>query len=197
MFISNFRPTSLAFILALPWLVACSTPSSEADEPSGEGGSGGAAPSLPEPSTAYYSVESTIVVGTLVIDETYVARRHLDPTAGTIDELFTALADGTETDTDLVVDADAASFTLTINAGEFVGEGQFTEGDAWAWTAWTSTSTGTDGTRVVSTDTVTATGISASKEGFNTDGELEWTLDEELTTISQAEYQAALDALPK
>ena len=106
-------------------------------------------------------------------------------------------ADGTETDTDLVVDTDAASFTLTINAGEFVGEGQFTEGDAWAWTAWTSTSTGTDGTRVVSTDTVTATGISASKEGFNTDGELEWTLDEELTTISQAEYQAALDALPK
>jgi len=186
--------TSRVLLLTLTiGLAACA--GAEDGKPTDTGGDDGEDPAvLPEPWSELYSVETHIEAGGFEFDETYWARRDLDPTAGTITEQFVATADGTETWTTLVVDAAAGTFTLDINDGEYTGEGSL-EGEPWSWTAWSSRSTTGDGSYVLSEDAVTATGIHADKEGFSADGTPEWTLSEDLTTVDEATWAEGMAAL--
>ena len=169
-------------LLGLAGLAAC-----------GDKGDDSGETALPDPWTEFYAVESDIDAGGFSFQERYWARRSVDPAASTIDEEFIAAADGTLTTTVLTVDAAAGTFSLVINDGEYTGEGTL-YGEAWAWTSWESRSTATDGTYVLSEDAVTSTGIEASKVGYSTADEPEWTLTEVLTTISEADWQAGVDA---
>lgn len=150
----------------------------------------------PQPVDEYYYAESVIDVdnGSFVFEETYWVHRSVVPADATITEVFVAEADGTETTTVLTVSADATSFELEINDGEYTGAGNL-YGDAWAWTHWDSISMASDGSSVHSEDARTDTGIVAHKVGFGTDGLQEWELDEVLTEVSEADWQAGLDAL--
>lgn len=182
--VSPGRPLLLALALA-----ACTGAEPDSDKDADTGAPAEA--SLPEPWSEYYRVESHIEAGGFAFDESYWARRDLDPDAGTITEWFVATADGTETWTTLQVDAEAGTFTLVINDGEYTGAGTL-EGEAWAWTAWASRSEMSDGSYVLSEDAVTATGIHADKEGFAADGTPEWTLREDLTTVDESTWEQGL-----
>lgn len=183
------RAALVALALLLP-ACAAEAPSTGKGSDTGEAGEA----DTPAPWSEHYSVESHIEAGGFAFDETYWARRDLDPEAGTITELFVATADGTETWTVLQVDADAGTFTLDINEGEYTGQGTL-QGEPWAWTAWSSRSEMSDGSYVESEDAVTATGIHADKEGFAADGTPEWTLTEDLTTVDEATFEAGLSAI--
>jgi hypothetical protein len=186
------RAALLTLALLLPACAADDPSPDKADDADESGDTDGDTP--PEPWSEFYSVESHIEAGGFAFDETYWARRDLDPGAGTITELFVATADGTETWTVLQIDADAGTFTLDINEGEYTGEGTL-DGEPWAWTAWSSRSEMSDGSYVESEDAVTATGIHADKQGFAADGTPEWTLTEDLTTVDEDAYEAGLAAI--
>lgn len=170
---------------------ACSTPApsdaAEADTGAGDRG-------LPAAWTEYYAVESRIEAGGFTFDESYWARRLVDPAASAIDEELVATADGTVTRSALAVDAGAATFTLVINDGEYTGAGTLS-GPAWAWTSWASRAEMDDGTYVESEDRVTDTGLLVDKVGYSAAGGQEWTLTDTFTTVDEATWQAGLDAL--
>ncbi len=163
-----------------------------ADGADGTDGTDGGEP-LPEAWTEYYRADSVIDAGGFVFEEVYWVRRQLDPEAATITEEFVSEIDAVLTLTELVVDAEANTFTLTINTDEYTGAGSL-EGPAWAWTAWSSVSTAADGSYVESSDVVTAEGITAAKVGFAADGTQEWTLDEVLVAVDEATWAAGIAA---
>ena len=175
-------------------VVAC------APDPASEGApTDSGAPSevaLPDPWTEHYRVETLIEAGGYAFEERYWARRDLDPVAGTITERFVAEADGTETLTLLQVDADAGTFSLDINAGEYTGAGTLV-GEPWDWTAWSSRAEASDGSYALSEDAVTETGIHTDKEGFSADGTPEWTLTEDLFLVDEETHDEALSALDR
>lgn len=178
--------------LILSLLIACAgAPDAKGADDTG-GGAGG--DPLPDPWTDHYFVESRIEAGGFAFDETYWARRDLDPASGTITEVFVATADGTTTLTEIVVDAAEGTFTLDINSGEYTGQGVLV-GEAWAWTAWSSRSVAGDGSYVVSEDAVEDGDIQAEKEGFAADDTPEWTLVERLSAVTEAEHAAGLAAV--
>jgi hypothetical protein len=178
--------------LMLALLTGCAAPRTD---DTATGGDTGASDALPAAWTEYYRVESHIEAAGFEFDESYWARRVVDPAAATIDERFVEVTEGVVTQTDIVVDADAGTFSLDINDGEYTGAGTL-HGAAWAWTSWESRSETSDGSYVLSEDTVTATGLRADKVGYSAEGEAEWTLTETLTSVDEAEWQAGMDALP-
>ena len=153
----------------------------------------GAAAETTAPWTEHYFVESSIAASGFTFEESYWARRIVDPESSTIDEEFVATADGTLTETALMIDAEAGTFTLVINDGQYTGEGTL-HGEPWAWTSWESRSVASDGSYVLSEDEVTSTGLAASKVGYSADDVEEWTLEEVLTAASEAEWQAGVEA---
>jgi|GEM_PF-2103007 len=153
-------------------------------------------PPPPDPWVEYYYVESVIDVdnGSFIFEETYWASRSIHPENHLITERFVAEADGTETGVVLTVNAELDGFSLDINGGEYTGAGNL-YGDAWDWSSWDSISNATDGTSVHSTDTRTATGITSAKVGFGTEGLPEWEMDEVLTEVTEADFEAGLAAI--
>lgn len=150
---------------------------------------------LPDAWVEHYRAESLITTTSgFEFEEEYLVRRSLDPAASTIDEEFVATADGTETGVHFEVDAAAGSFTLSFSDESYSGTGNL-YGEAWAWTGWDSHSVATDGSWVDSTDTKDAAGIRSSKVGYSAEGEQEWTLVEDLSPLTEEEWQAAMDAL--
>ena len=165
-------------------ILACTTPSEIEEQPA----------ELPDAWVEHYSAESLIQAGGFEFEEAYIVRRFLDPGAGSIREEFIATADGTLTEVYLDVDPSAESFTLSFSDESYQGTGTF-EGPAWAWTGWRSESVAPDGASVLSVDTQQDGAIHAEKEGFSADGELEWTLVEDLSPIEETLWQQEKDAL--
>jgi hypothetical protein len=141
-------------------------------------------------------------------DGTYVAPtaellfiRTLDPGAGTITEEYwqedsPAWQHGFLTHT---VDAAAGTFSATWDTGEGVlaVDGAFDAGAAWAWTAWHSLSTYTDGKyvdwTVTSLDSVDDAGTdTALKSVVDPDGNDTWDIVEVIAPTDQASFEARL-----
>jgi hypothetical protein len=173
-------------------LCACTAPADDkqADDTGQPADTGAALEAWAE----FYWVEGHIEAGGFAFDESYWARRDVDPGAGTITEVFVATADGTTTLTNILVDAEAGTFTLDINGGEYTGEGALV-GEAWAWSSWSSRSVAADGSYVLSEDEMSGGDIHAEKEGFSVDDAPEWTLVEDLSAVSEAEHAAGLAEL--
>lgn len=150
---------------------------------------------LPEAWTDHYKAVSRIEAGGFAFDEEYLVRRFSDPEASTIREEFVATFDGTLTETTRVIDLETSSFTLSFSDDSYEGTGTL-EGPDWAWTGWESHSVATDGSWVDSVDTVNTEGvIHAEKVGYDPQGAQEWTLVEDLTPLSESEWQTQTDAL--
>ncbi len=127
--------------------------------------------------------------------------RTLDATAGTITEEVWSEGKPTWSHDVLVhaVDADAGTFTSTwvTEDGTLGIVGAFDAGEPWAWTAWHSTSTYSDGdylgTRIDSADTVDDAGaVHTTKSMFDADGKDLWDMVELLTPTTEDAFNAAL-----
>lgn len=140
--------------------------------------------------------------GSYVADpETLLFRRTVDPGAATVTEEVWTEGARAWSFLSLVhaVDADAGTFTAVFvtDDGTLDVVGAFDGGEPWAWTAWHSTSTYRDGeyagTRVESVDAVDGVGvIVATKEVIEPSGEATWLLEETLTPMATADFDAAL-----
>lgn len=100
------------------------------------------------------------------------------------------------------VDVAAGTFhaTFPTTAGTLDVVGAYDEGQPWAWTAWHSTSTYTDGqylgTRVESTDSIDQAGaVTAHKSVYDPQEGETWQITERLTLVAQVAFEARLDEL--
>jgi hypothetical protein len=127
----------------------------------------------------YFAGDSTTTLasGTALAAERTLIWRRLFPDDGRIEEHVEQVTEDGVLDSTvhLVVDADGAfSLSLTDAFGTQQGSGDLT-GAAWAWTAWTSTSTYVDGDRAGATVARTATldddGLLATHELLDADGD--------------------------
>ncbi|GDX81097.1 hypothetical protein LBMAG42_29080 [Deltaproteobacteria bacterium] len=141
-------------------------------------------------------------------DGSYVAEpeailfiRTLDPVASTITEEVWVEGRPKWTHYLLVHEVDAAAGTFTsewVTAdGTLDVVGGYDAGEAWAWTAWHSTSTYRDGTYagtvVTSQDSVDGAGVAtAHKDVYDGDGTHSWQIVEVITPTTEAEFTAAL-----
>lgn len=100
------------------------------------------------------------------------------------------------------VDVTAGTFhaTFATAQGTLDVVGAYDAGEPWAWTAWHSTSTYTDGeylgTRVESTDSIDGQGLAtAHKSVYDEQNAETWQITERLSPVDQATFEDRLDAL--
>lgn len=152
--------------------------------------------------------ESTVTTGWYVgesvgqtPDGSYVAdpeatalERILDPDASTVTE--NVWASGEASTLTHTVDGNTFSSTWTFDGATLQTEGAFDAGDAWAWTAWHSTTTWLDGadagSRLESTDQLSADAAHADKVYYDADGVDVWHIAEDLAAVSEEEFDAAV-----
>ena len=146
----------------------------------------------------YYDAQSLITLANsgMSFEETYIVRRSFDLAAAQIYEEFYSTIDGTLTAVTLDADLEAKTFTLRFSDASYTGEGSF-EGEGLEWTSWESQSNHTDGTFVLSEDSKDADGIHTRKVGYGMTGDPEWTLVEELTPLTEEEWDQLFSALPE
>ena len=156
-----------------------------------------ASPKSPPPRVQPIAATTTCYAGTSVgtvgMEQTArtIARRTLDPTAGTIIEDVAhdgAGAHGAKSfHVEMVVTG--AQFTLTETGGAFAGTGQL-NGDPWKWTSWSSVSQIPKvGIEVASDDELTEVGMKATKQ-ITQGGKLIATTVDELRTFDCAQWDA-------
>jgi len=140
--------------------------------------------------TRYYEGTSTATLptGRSVPNGVIIARRTVDPVAGTVVEDVVS-NDGRRPAAEYVftMRVRGASFTMHAADGSQLGEGTL-DGDAWRWTAWRSTTRLPGGIRVESVDTLLADGLVAHKTIFGSDGALTLTTTERLSSIDAARF---------
>jgi hypothetical protein len=159
-------------------------------------GSGSPAPvaplETPAASTACYAGVSTGMGQTART----VARRTMDPAAGTITEDVSNDDGGAHgaKSFHVVMKVDGNQFTMTESGGAFTGTGTLA-GEPWRWTSWTSSSViPHTGITVESDDELTPTGMTATKE-IRKDGKVLATTSEQLKTFDCADWDKAQAAL--
>lgn len=162
---------------ALPALAACAS-----------------APAAPPPRDEYYEGTSTVLLpgGRTVPGGAVLARRTLAPAAGTIVErVVSASGRPGRPATEYVVEQRVAGarFTMAERGGAFTGEGTF-DGAPWRWPVWRSVSRLPDGTRVESTDSLTAEGLVAHKRVLDAAGRVVVTTTERLARVGAERFAA-------
>ena len=154
------------------------------------GGEDSAAPELAD-ITEYYEVTGEgLWEGTWEYTAHQAAVRVLQPSTSTFTEQFVDLDEAQASyEMTAVVDLKTNTFTFAFEDGSYEGAGTF-YGDAWDWYAWESTSLHEDGSSVVSQDTKKGDDIFVSKVGYDAEGQEQWTMEEVLTAITEAEWLA-------
>ncbi len=151
----------------------------------------------PSASTEYYEVTGDGLWQGQHSYETHMAGlRALQPESSTIFEQFIGLGEeaGEAYEGTADVDLETHTFTFAYTDGSYEGTG-ILYGEAWDWHAWESETFGSDGTRVVSEDTKDENGIIAYKTGYDAEGQEQWTLQEVLTPITEAEWLALQEGI--
>ena len=143
-----------------------------------------------EATTQYYEGTSTATLptGQSVPNGVLLARRTLDPEAGTIVEQVVT-NDGHRPAAEYVIEMQVrgASFAMRGPDGSPLGEGTL-DGESWRWTTWRSTSRLPGGLRVESVDTLLTGALVAHKTIFRSDGALVLTTTERLSSIDAARF---------
>ena len=147
-------------------------------------------PSRVATTTQYYEGTSTATLptGRSVPNGVIIARRTVDPEAGTIVEQVVS-NDGRRPAAEIVIEMQVhgGSFAMRTAAGSPLGEGTL-DGEAWRWTVWRSTSRLPGGIRVESVDTLLTGALVAHKTIFGSDGALLLTTTEHLSPIDAARF---------
>ena len=140
--------------------------------------------------TQYYEGTSTATLtnGQSVPNGVILARRTVDPAAGTIVEQVVS-NDGRRPAAEHVIEMQVrgASFAMRYADGSPLGEGTL-DGEAWRWATWRSTSRLPGGLRVESVDTLLKGQLIAHKTIFGGDGALMLTTTERLSSIDAARF---------
>lgn len=124
-----------------------------------------------------------------------IARRIVNPTAGTITEDVSRddLAHGAKS-FHVVMQVDGDHFTMTETGNAFRGSGALV-GEAWQWTSWSSTAEiPNTGITVDSDDEITATGMTATKQ-IRRERKVIATTKDELKTFNCIDWDKAVAAL--
>jgi hypothetical protein len=143
-----------------------------------------------QPTTDYYEGTSTALLptGRSVPNGVILARRTVDPSAGTIVEQVVS-DDHRRPAAENVIEmrVQGRSFTMRWADGSSLGEGTL-DGDAWRWLVWRSTSHLPGGLRVESVDTLSGGALVAHKTIFGADGAVMLRTTEQLSPISAARF---------
>lgn len=138
----------------------------------------------------YYEGTSTATLptGRSVPNGVILARRTLDPEAGTIVEQVVS-NDGRRPAAEYVIEMQVrgGAFTMRGADGSPLGEGTL-DGKAWRWMVWRSTSRLPGGIRVESVDTLLTSALVVHKTIFRSDGALMLTTTERLLPIDAARF---------
>jgi len=172
-------------VLALTlMLAACGSSAHPAANPATGAGGGAGGDAKPTALVTCYTGTGAVKLpdGKQVATLEALARRTLDPANSAIVEEFVNFGRKQERYV-VTLRVDGSKFTMTEHNQAFTGTGELV-GEPWHWTSWHSTSTLPDGTRVESTDEVTADGIRVQKSVHGPDGALQVTISEEFKTIS-------------
>lgn len=146
---------------------------------------------LPEPSTQYFSGTSLTTSPdgqTVYSEETSRVRRSIDPEAGQItEEVVLSVSGASET---VLVQLDGGNvFSASDDSGYFEGTITFTEGDDWAWTAWTYDLTFTDGSGGLTGEgSLTDTALTTDKQILEPGGAVVALVQEDLAVIDEATW---------
>ena len=140
--------------------------------------------------TEYYEGTSTATLptGRSVPNGVILARRTVDPAAGTIVEQV-VINDGRRPAAETVIEmrVHEGSFAMRTADGSPLGEGTL-DGQAWRWMVWRSTSRLPGGMRVESLDTLRKDTLVAHKTIFGSDGAVMLTTTERLSSIDAARF---------
>lgn len=140
--------------------------------------------------TDYYEGTSTALLptGRSVPNGVILARRTVDPSAGTIVEDVVS-DDHRRPPSEVVIEmrVHGTSFTMRMADGSSLGEGTL-DGDPWQWPVWRSTSRLPGGLRVESVDTLSGGALVAHKTIFGADGAVMLRTTERLSPTSAARF---------
>jgi hypothetical protein len=140
--------------------------------------------------TDYYEGTSTALLptGRSVPNGVILARRTVDPSAGTIVEQVVN-DDRRRPPAEYVIEmrVQGRSFTMRAADGSSLGEGTL-DGDPWRWRVWRSTSRLPGGLRVESVDTLSGGVLVAHKTIFGADGAVMLRTTEQLSPISATRF---------
>jgi hypothetical protein len=172
-------------------LLACTAPK--------DGDDTAATPALPDPtvrylvgSSQYYDNDGTA----LGPPSDELLRRTVTPASAALEEIVDERS-GRDVSTYTVtgtIDPDAPgwTFSFTTEQGTIAGEGTYDAGETWAWTAWHSSSTFTDGDyvgwTVASTDVLDGDSFTARKAIADETGAPQGSTDETLTLVDEATW---------
>ena len=123
-----------------------------------------------------------------------MVRRTLDEQESTIVEEFYATMDGTLTQVSFDVDQDTQTFLLSFSDDSYSGFGSYI-GQGLEWTEWSSQSNHVDGTYVLSEDAKIDQTIQTTKWGYSTSDTLDWSMVEELSPLSEAEWNTQFNTM--
>lgn len=144
-----------------------------------------------QPTTDYYEGTSTALLpsGRSVPNGVILARRTVDPSAGTIVEQVVS-DDRRRPPAEYVIEmrVQGGSFTMRVaDSSSALGEGTL-DGDPWRWPVWRSTSRLPGGLRVESVDTLSGGVLVAHKTIIGADGAVMLRTTEQLSPISAARF---------
>ena len=150
----------------------------------------GASAPTPQPTTNYYEGTSTALLptGRSVPNGVILARRTVDPSAGTIVEQVVS-DDRRRPPAEVVIEmrVEGKSFTMRMADGSPLGEGTL-DGEPWRWSVWRSTSRLPGGLRVESVDTLSGGVLVAHKTIFGADGAAMLQTTERLSPVGAGRF---------
>jgi hypothetical protein len=151
-----------------------------------------------ESTTEYYFANSVITLrpSSTRLEEEYWIERVKDPIVPSIKENWIA-SDGTLSSYEFYPSTVEQTFELSIFLGNNLdSEGTgFFEGQGLDWSYWEYNLVQSDGVTVITHGEKDDEGILLSSVGYGMDGNADWTLDDVLTPISQADWSEAIELI--
>ena len=145
----------------------------------------------------YYQADIIITIESnqMQLQDEYWVERILDTETTQITENWTAV-DGTESAYLYAVSIEEQTFDIAVYMeGELQVEGEGTyEGVGLDWTFSEHSYINSDGVTEITRRNFEASQIVSGTVGYGMDGQAEWTLDEVLTSISESDWTAAVEA---
>lgn len=146
-----------------------------------------------DPINQFWKSDTTITIESnqFELNEEYWVHRYSVPDTNMLYEDWTAI-DGTVSTYEHSVDLSNNTFTVEIYMNEELeatGEGTF-QGERWEWTGLEYGFVQPDGVSVVTVADISDDGILYERVGYGMGGGAEWTVDEIMTPMDEADWTA-------
>jgi hypothetical protein len=150
-----------------------------------------------DPINEYWKSDTVITIESnqMQLTDEYWVHRYSVPETNMLYEDWTAV-DGTVSTYEFAVNLSENTFTIDIYMNEELdasGEGAF-EGERWDWTGLEYGFLQPDGVNVVTVAQIEADSILYERVGYGMSGGADWTVDEVLTPLSEAEWTETFPA---